>query len=203
MLGPGSGADNTRRADTARLRVDPGAVQLYGRDDLDGDALSVSHELGQWEDDWRRMRGEPAAPGPAFVSTAVEYLTVNVSWAASRHPAFREFADDMRRLRWMLEAVTRTVDRPVRASAPCFELRPATDPDEEESSRICGGVLERHYLAPESGGPPSASPAHGLQDDWVCRRCKRVYDQAGYWLAVRSQLERAAARAEAEEGEVA
>lgn len=191
MLGPGSGGDNVRRADTARLRVDPGAVQLYGRDDADGDPVSVSHELGRWEDDWRRLRGEPGAPGPAYVSTAVDYLTVNVSWAASRHPAFREFADDMRRLRWQLEAVTRTEDRPVRASAPCFEPRP-TDDDDGGEARVCGGVLERHYLTT------------GLQDDWVCRRCKRVYDQAGYWLAVRSQLERAAARAaEAEEGEVA
>lgn len=183
MLAAGSGADNLRRSDLDAYRVDPDAAQWWGRDDTAGDPVSVAHELGRHEDDWRRVRGERGAPGPATVSTAVEYLRARLSWAASHHDGFGDFTADMRALRGKLEAVAGTTRPPMRADAPCLE---------------CDGVLLRHYRdrIGNSGG--------GLDDDWTCSSCRREYNEPGYLLACAAHLtraaERAAAKAEAEEG---
>ena len=160
MLAGGSGADNTRR----RWLADrTGAEPPWGADDLQGDPVSIAYELGRWEDDFRRVRGEPAALANYYVAAAVAYLLQNLTWAARAHPDFPEFTHDLRTLRAVLERVTELDERPMRAEAPCFD---------------CGGTLERHYR-----------DRHGLDDDWTCRGCKRVYTPAAYYLAVRAQLE--------------
>lgn len=173
MLGAGSGADNTRRDDAVRRRADPGAPQFWGLDDRAGDPVSVAHELGRHEDDWRRVRHEPGAPGPATVATAVDYLRVNLSWAASHHDGFGDFTADIRSLRRKLEAVAGTASVTLAADAPCLD---------------CEGVLLRHYRdrIGESGG--------GLDDDWTCAACRREYTEVGYLLACAAHLEREAAR---------
>jgi hypothetical protein len=145
----------------------------FGADDMNGDPPSVPYELGRWEDDWRRTRGEPAALTGYYVASAAAYLLQHTPWAARTHPEFDEFVDDLRRLRHTLEHAAGLADTPVRADAPCFD---------------CGGTLERHYR-----------DRHGLDDDWICRGCRRQYTPAAYYLAVRAELETRATRPE--EGE--
>lgn len=156
LLGPGSAA-------AARLRAFlAGADPDWDGDDRPADPPSVAHELGRFEDDWRKVRGEPAATGPATVPGAAAYLHSRLAWAASHHAGFAEFGLDLRALRRRLEQAAGLGDRPERAGVPCFD---------------CGGDLERRY-------------GHkGREDDWTCRRCRRVYDQVSYLLAVRASLE--------------
>lgn len=146
----------------------------YGDDDLPGDPLSVAAELGRHEDDWRKIRHEPAALTNHYVSSAAVYLLQHLGWAGSRHPDFPEFARDIRRLRHMLEQATGTAETVVRAQAPCFD---------------CGGQLVRYYRDAYGQGPREGREPWGLAEDWTCRACKRVYDPAAYWLAVRARLE--------------
>lgn len=158
LLAAGSSAAERMRAWLA----DPDRDPDWDQDDWPADPPSVAHELGRWEDDWRRCRREPAATGPASVTSAAAYLHRHLTWAASRHRGFAEFATDVAALRRRLDRVAGLDDRPERAGVPCFG---------------CGYDLERAY------GP------NGREDDWTCRRCRRVYDQAAYLLAVRAQLE--------------
>jgi hypothetical protein len=132
----------------------------WGADDRDRDPPSVAYELARWVTDWRLTRSEPSAS--MGVNASAAWLSIRIPWAAARHPAFAEFATDMARLRRRLEHATGTADRPERAGVPCFD---------------CGGDLERGW------------GHHGREDDWTCRRCRRVYDQAAYLLAVRATLE--------------
>lgn len=165
LLGPGGDAlEALRRLRRAERIGKPHDEPPWGADDFGHDPPSAAHELGRWEDDWRRVRGEPGAGGPATVAAAVEYLRARLAWAASHHPGFAEFGLDLRALRRCLEQAAGLDDRPERAGVPCFD---------------CGGDLERRY------------GHNGREDDWTCHRCRRVYDQAAYLLAVRANLEAA------------
>lgn len=138
----------------------------FDQDDQAGDPPSVAYALGRWEDDWRQWRGEPAAIAPMTVQGAFAYLAPKVSWAAQWHVAFDEFATDIRTLRHQVEVAAKLDSTPMRAAVACFD---------------CGQhTLERRYL-------PS-----GLEDDWTCRTCRRRYDQASYFLAIRAMLEETA-----------
>lgn len=164
MLAGGSGATQRRRAYLA------GNDDSWDQDDSPGDPLSIGYELGRHEDDWRLLRGEQAAGHSYFVVPAVRYLLLALGWAASRHPGFPDFGEDIRRLRRQLECVVGADEDGMRAEAPCID---------------CNGILERRYR-PLVGGNHDAA---GLEDDWTCRRCKRTYTQPAYYLAVRSMLE--------------
>lgn len=150
------------RKERARYGFDRLESEL-DQDDQPSDPLSVAYELGRWEDDWRIVRSEPAAEYLMAVETASVYLNRNMGWAGQWHFAFDEFASDLRGMRYRLEAVCGTSNRSVRAAVSCFD---------------CGDdALERQY------------GDQGLDDDWTCRTCGRIYDQASYWLAVRAKLQ--------------
>ena len=150
MLAPGSaGAQAQGHEENADNRPD--------------DPPSVAFELSRWEDDWRSVRGEPAALEEANVSGAREYLDRRLLWAANSHPAFDEFASDVRALLGKVRGAASMAERP-ETGAPCFE---------------CSAALERGW------------GETGLSDDWHCPRCRRTYTQAAYWLAVRARLEKA------------
>ena len=153
MLGPGSRGHEVV------------AAILRGEDVADeeraGDVQSVAWELARWEDDWRLTRGEPAAEGPATVLGAAGYLEVKARWAGNEHPAFDEFAGDLRKLAARLRSVTGHAERP-ETGAPCFD---------------CGTTLRREWTDA------------GLADHWRCPVCHRVYEDAEYWLAVRAAME--------------
>lgn len=191
--------------------------RTHAADNHPDDPPAVAALLGAWEDDWRTLRGEPANPAPATVTTAAGYLTTHLRWAADNHPAFDEFTADLHRLHTTLQAVTGTADWP-ETGVPCFS---------------CGTDLVRTYTAekPCSHGPrpgytrqrvvatgvdgttrtwvehPDTAAARwrtelaaweaahttcrqgGLTDDYTCTRCGRTYTEAEYRLAVRAQLE--------------
>lgn len=137
------------------------AGQEPPEDARDSDPVSVAYELSRWEDDWRLTRGEPAAESAATVVGAAGYLEVHTRWAANEHLAFDEFAGDLRKLLVRLRSVTGRIDRP-ETGAPCFD---------------CGTVLCRDWTDA------------GLSEHWRCPCCRRVYEDAEYWLAVRAAME--------------
>jgi hypothetical protein len=191
MLGPGSEAAHWRgreRDSLLRMRktpwrapqrllhaaaawpADPGQqaekarqvtwVEAEQNDNRRTDTPSVAYELSRWEDDWREVRGEPVAMTEATVAGAVGYLSPLVGWAGAYHPAFDEFASDVRQLWRKLRDVIGDSDRP-QVGVPCFE-------------EGCGEDLIRQYG----------------EEHYGCPKCRRVYDDAGYWLAVKAEMER-------------
>jgi len=157
LLGPGSGSSSP--------------------DDLPTDPPSISGVLGSWEDRWRRNQRQPAAPGPATVLTAVNYLTLHAQWAADHDWLFPEFTRDCRRLQRALEQATATASDPDRAAVQCFDCRQDR--------------LERRYLPPVPCRhvPRDGCDQGGRVDVWTCGACGREYTAAEYWLAVRAHLE--------------
>lgn len=135
----------------------------FGDDDHPTDVASVAAVLGGHEDDWRRIRREPAALERFYVSRSSMYLLEHLGWAAQRHPEFPDFASDLRRLRSQLERVTGTDERPERG-APCMYCETPAP------------ALERHWTDA------------GLADDWSCPRCTRAYDPAQYREAVKQKF---------------
>lgn len=178
------------------------------------DPPSVAFELGQWEDDWRSVRGEPAATEAGSVAGAVGYLSVRAGWAADHHPAFDDFAVEVARLRSRLEVATSMDSRPlIGVGVVCFEcgveLRrewvPAGSCRHRRPSQALSGVpLPRRHHGPERLESVAERHARlvgwaedhagcdlgGLSDEWTCPRCWRAYDQESYWLAVREHLEK-------------
>lgn len=128
------------------------------------DPPAVAFELGQWEDDWRSERGEPASMEVATVAGAVGYLSLRAGWAADFHPAFDEFATDVARLRARLEVATSMDARPLRAvGVRCVRCETAPE------LRLGWGD-------------------GGLDDEWHCPRCRGTYTAEEYWLAVHQAL---------------
>lgn len=180
----GRGAEEQLLGGDALVMLAGGSSSGHDRDGLENDPPAVAAELGLWEDDWRSVRGEPAASGLATVAGATDYLGRRLSWAADHHPAFDEFASDVRRLRSRLRSATATDDRP-ETGAPCFE---------------CGAKLERRRAnrvrrfgcrghggrCPWPHEPHGCADVGGLVDEWQCPRCRRRYEDAEYWLAVRA-----------------
>lgn len=117
--------------------------------------------LSQWEDDFRAQHRHPGGPR-ATMPSVTGYLHKHLTWAAQHHPAIADFATDLARCRARLENVLRHGDRDDTAAAPCFD---------------CAGRLVR-----------KTTPT-GRADHYTCRRCRRDYTVAEYWLALRVALE--------------
>lgn len=135
------------------------------------DPPSVADFLAILEDDWRNLLKHPAA-GPPSVSTSVAYLTSQLDRMAQAHSEFDCFADDIRGLVTKLRATTGTENYPLRG-VECFD---------------CGTRLERRYLEPTR--QQDGSRQGGLEDEWGCPKCHRVYEPAEYWLALSAALQR-------------
>lgn len=99
------------------------------------------------------------------VPALVHYLDVHTRWAANTHPAFDEYASDLRDLLTQMEAATHRRRTPVKAGADCF---------------ACGGDLIRRVV-------------DGLEEDVVtCRDCREQYDAGRYGMALKAAAEAAA-----------
>lgn len=184
---------------------------------LPTDPESVSQTLGQWEDDWRGLRGTRPIPvdGPTVnlaagrntwtVSGATAYLNINLTWAADNHPAFAHFAADVRRLHRRLENVTATGDRPDRDEVDCFDCGQERLEREFAPANPCP---HKPPMAPWPPSPPGPwrfdAIAHerqwraghscdqgGRRDLYVCAACGRRYTPAEYWLARKALYETA------------
>lgn len=151
--------------------------RAHAADVWPSDSPSVLGVLGTWEDDWRDLADLPAATMEATVTGCSEFLLARLGWASQQHPAFDEFAADMRQLADMLRHVTRrddVIDRG--AKIPCPE---------------CGRPLIRHYADPdpcEHDGPhrDTGCDQGGRRDNWRCtsRACGRIVTEREYWFAV-------------------
>lgn len=188
------------------------------RDEWPTDPLPVVAALASWEDFWREHFGDPAG-GKATLATVTGYLLRRLDRAAQTHPAFDEFAAELRRHRASVQAAVGLADVPVEAPAECFDcgegsrlLRTYRELAEPVAVRRARGrravkrLLEpvrRQRAAERSYGVREVTPwpatalnvwrrivagtaGEGLTDDWTCEVCGRVYDQAGYFLALRS-----------------
>jgi hypothetical protein len=146
----------------AMVMLAPG--NLHGRTDESwSDPVPPLLVLATWEDDWRIQFRHGGGPR-ATVARCADYLDRNLDRAAREHPAFEDFAADLRRLRARLERVIHDQPHGDRANVPCFD---------------CGGDLERKLTG------------DGFDDAWTCRRCKRRYTDPEYHLAVRAKIEAA------------
>jgi hypothetical protein len=176
---PGAGEGGSRNAETPLMGGDVLSLIGYGSDGYNeamhraaqrengerveesverpSDTPSILFELERWEADWRSCRGVSAAMTKATISNVTSWLHANLGWAADQHPAFDEFAGDMRRLRGHVERALGTVDRPVFANCGCID---------------CGERLARRWTT------------SGLEDDWTCLGCRRTYTESDYYLAV-------------------
>lgn len=170
---------------TALVMMGPGSAgredALLGDSAVDADPPSLPYELGQWEDDWRREHGHPAAVEIMSVQGASTYLKAQVVWAAQWHPAFDEFAADLRRLRSALISVTQAGRRNQRTDVVCLS---------------CGEeVLEREFWEPKpcthprGGKHRESCDQGGRRDWWVCPRCGEVHDQERYSLALGASVQ--------------
>lgn len=156
--------------DAAEQRwIDDPEAAAEDRPDLDHalDAPDDDHAppllvLATWVDDWRAAFRHGAAGHRATLGTEVAYLGRHLHHAAQWHDAYGEFAADVARCRSQLETVLHAGERDDPTAAPCFD---------------CGGQLVRKV------------DAGGREDAYTCRRCRRVYDVASYWLAVRAHAE--------------
>jgi hypothetical protein len=159
MLGPGSSGSEAQG-------------EPHNVDHRPDDPPSQSFELGDVEDDWRRLHKHPAAAGRATVTGAVSYLSRHAAWAAAEHPAFPDHARQFGKERRRLEDATRMGVRPIRG-VDCFD---------------CAGTLIRDYRDPRPcrhDGPHTAGcDQGGLADGWTCQRCRRGYSDPEYRLAV-------------------
>lgn len=165
----------------------------YGREHVKDhwptDPAAVIACLEHNERDWRHEFGHGPAVELASVESCARYLLTWLQLAARTHPAFSEFATEIRSLAVTLEHVTGIADDPVIAGGHkepirCFD---------------CGtGRLVRMYRPPvqEVVQPRRGLDAEGLPDEFDCDHCGSIYDTASYYLAVRAALEADAAAAE-------
>jgi hypothetical protein len=170
MLSPGS------RGTADRLQGDPA---------IDADPPAVAYELGSWEDDWRREMGIPAAGTAATVASSAAWLSANLGWAARWHPAFDEFAADLRHLVARLTAATSTGTGDQRAGVSCT---------------ACGKPLVHRTRPPapcrhEPGQHRSGCDQGGREDDFWCPRCRTLVTGERRMLALRALREQEPASA--------
>lgn len=146
------------------------------RDHWPTDPTPVIACLEANERDWRHEFGHGPVVTTATISGCAGYLLTWLALAARTHPAFDEFAGEIRQLAITVTHATGLADDPVVAPAKCFD---------------CGGDLIKPYRAPVTAVERlrKGRPSEGLPDDWECSKCGGVYDTASYFLAVRAALE--------------
>lgn len=209
-VSPGSPRDGSR----SHERPLPGGDLLVmlsdgseGRSEPDAlfqdDPESLTYMLGSWEDDWRQIRGESAAPAKATIANTADYLNERLGWAAQHHPAFDEFATQLSKAVSALESGLRSGDR-VERGVPCRECGerlirralPKRDCAHTRKARLMASdqdetvILRQVLLAyPEDAVEHARCDQGGYSDNYECRTCGQTYTQAEYWLAVRARIE--------------
>lgn len=148
-----------------------------------GDPQSVAFELGRWEDDWRLVRGEPEAVALMSVAGAAGYLEPRMGWAADHHPAFDEFARDVRALLSRLRTATAT-DEAKDRGAPCLSCDATLERERKDRrpGHECRGHGARQVCP--LPGPHGCTDTGGRADEWRCPRCHRTYSDEEYARAM-------------------
>lgn len=104
---------------------------------------TISQIMGSWSQDWTESAG-----GTVRHPSNHDHVT----WAAKHHPAFDDFAREIREHRSRLEDMLHDGER-ADLGAPCF---------------VCHRPLERHYGKSEGN------------DSWWCEKCKKDLGVAEY-----------------------
>lgn len=99
----------------------------------------------------------------AEVLDALTYLGAGLRWAATSHPGFGEFADDLRVLVARLKRATGRDQPTVKAEAECFDCG---------ADALVRTVTDRGYA-----------------DEWTCQRCGSRYDWRRYLRACAQRVE--------------
>lgn len=133
----------------------------------DDDPPSATQILAVWEDRWRKLRGEPAAPTTATITTTADYLDRHIQWASNTDPHFAILVTELRHLKAKMRVVTGTISPPQQSDAHCLNGE-------------CGGRLEQKWRD------------DGLDDTRVCPDCHRAYTPAQYNQALKWQLQQEA-----------
>lgn len=165
LLGPGSRGDSED-----------------GHTSKDGDPVSVAYELMWWAEDWADRFGDRAADvrprtPAAQMRQALAYLERRMRQASREHPAYDEFATDLRTLHRTLERASALIRTPARPEAACFDCQ----------GQLIVGLVETTVVHGDRSwtGLVEQDPPH-IQ----CERCHRGYTAAAYALARRQLLER-------------
>lgn len=165
-----------------------GSIEGGGPDDhIDfHDPIDPLAVLEHNERDWRITFGHGRGDGQATIENCAAYLLTWLQLAARNHPAFDEFAGEMRVLAIRLTHTVGVANDPERATAKCID---------------CGGVLISPYRGgvdfPEGvtrqGLPWEGREMTGTDDEpepvWECRGCQMIYTPIEYRLAVRTHIE--------------
>jgi hypothetical protein len=184
-VGPGDG-EGLPFGDLLSL-IGPGNA-ITDRDGQPNDAPSVVAILAGWEDDWRSSRGLPGAPDRATVPNVAAFLREHNGWAASRHPAYDEYAAEVLDLLACIRAALRLVSAPEVARVDGTAVRCIATIEDV----TCGATLLRDYADPR---PCSHDGPHrrwcdqgGLRDDARSPHCATTYGPAELYLALHEQL---------------
>lgn len=223
-LGQGSGAATGPVTSDGRplpggeilVLLGPGSQGLSedGTTTRDDDTTSVAYELGWWEADWRERRGEVAVTPPRRLAAEVRaylgYLETRMRWAATTHPGFGRFAEDIRVLHSRLERATGRAQLVVKAEAECFRCgadalvrevqpgesckhRPPLFPPEVVIPLLPISLEVRRArfaeLVEEYERQHGRCQQGGYVDHWTCQRCGERYDWRRYVLACSARVE--------------
>jgi hypothetical protein len=179
LLGNGSDGANQVRDMVARRNGDYVHGKFLGGvhqlDEHPGDTPSVLGELERWDRDWRHVLGLRNPPVPATVVGCSGFLAEHLARMAQHHPAFDEFAADMRRLLAALHHATHSGEH-IEHGVPCLD---------------CGTQLVRRAREAHPCAHPATRHAEdcdqGGLGDWHCpdRDCPRTrYSETDYLLAL-------------------
>ncbi len=212
LLGPGSLGGNRRRLTSSEIAAGVEGRE-HGTDNRPDDGNSIPFLLTWWADDWARAAGHTVIAAQT-VTSAVAYLTQRTQWAADTHPAFKDYLDEIHRVRQELRIATATNDQPLRGAARCLDCnvrleltnaaptrchgkhQPRECTYNHRGQRTCGGPYGPHnhpVCTCDRGGVNTG--AGGTPVEWHCPRCRRTYRPEAYMLAVRAQIEEAGGRA--------
>jgi hypothetical protein len=85
------------RVDVLDLSMPARLETVNGREDQVG-LPSIASTLASWVDDWIAIRGQHEHMPRQTVTALADWLDNRLDWAAEHHPAFDDFADEIRRL---------------------------------------------------------------------------------------------------------
>lgn len=165
------------------------------------DVDSIVGALALWEDDWRTHFGVKAATRTATLGNVTTYLLDNLARAAQWHPAFDEFAREVRQHHYAVLRVTGNGDvlekgapcpycgsRIIRRYAnagPCPDVWVAAVDTLGYGVEFDYGIIRAHFERCRH----DAAEGHdqgGRRDEWICsnRECNQPFDEREHRFAV-------------------
>lgn len=138
--------------------------------DNDDDWEPPLQTLRFWSEEWRRLHDREVDGWT--VRTEAGFLLTALQWAWDNEPHWDDFAKDVRAARRRLEDVLHDGEREERSWVPCLDC------SENRQGLPIAVRLVRYW------GTVAAA------DGWICPRCKRLYGQTEFNLALSAALQR-------------